>query len=99
MVMQILSKRALRLFWEKHPQAEAPLKTWFAVTSKARWANFVELQQSLNSADQVGDSRVIFNIGGNKYRLVARVSYQYGRVMVKFIGTHKEYDDINPETV
>jgi mRNA interferase HigB len=97
--MQILSKRTLRLFWEKHPQAETPLKVWFATVSKAQWANFVEVKASFNSADLVGDSRVIFDIGGNKYRLIARVSYQYGRVMVKFIGTHKEYNDIDPETV
>ncbi|MDE8346928.1 MAG: type II toxin-antitoxin system HigB family toxin [Acidocella sp.] len=99
MPMQILSKRTLRLFWEKHHQAESPLKTWFMLTSKARWSNFIEVKATFNSADQVGDSRVIFDIAGNKYRLVARVSYAYGRVMVKFIGTHDEYNDINPETV
>lgn len=97
--MQILSKRALRTFWEKHPQAETPLKNWYAVVDQAKFATPAELKMLFNSADVVGDSRVIFDIGGNKYRLVVRISYTYGRVMVKFIGTHAEYDDINPETV
>ncbi len=97
--MQVLSKSTLRSFWEKHPQAETPLKVWFATVSKAQWANFAALKATFGSADLVGDGRVIFNIGGNKFRLVARVSYEYKRVMVKFIGTHKDYDDIDPETV
>jgi len=97
--MQVLAKSALRAFWEQHPQAETPLKMWHAIVSKAAWKNFAELKASFGSADMVGDSRVVFNIGGNKFRLVARVSFEYGRVMVKFIGTHKDYDKIDPETV
>ncbi len=76
-----------------------PLKVWHAIVSKASWANFAELKATFGTADMIGDSRVIFNICGNKYRLVARISFAYGRVMVKFIGTHKDYDDIDPETV
>ncbi len=72
---------------------------WHAIVSKASWANFAELKATFGTADMIGDSRVIFNIGGNKYRLVARISFAYGRVMVKFIGTHKDYDDIDLETV
>ncbi len=97
--MQILAKSALRRFWEIHKQAETPLKLWYAVVSDAKWANYAELKATFGTADMIGDSRVIFNIGGNKYRLVARISFAYGRVMVKFIGTHKDYDDIDPETV
>jgi len=97
--MQILAKSALRRFWERHKQAETPLKLWYAVVSDAKWANYADLKATFGTADIIGDSRVIFNIGGNKYRLVARISFAYGRVMVKFIGTHKDYDDIDPETV
>jgi mRNA interferase HigB len=97
--VQILAKSALRRFWEIHKQAETPLKLWYAVVSDAKWANYAELKATFGTADMIGDSRVIFNIGGNKYRLVARISFAYGRVMVKFIGTHKDYDDIDPETV
>jgi mRNA interferase HigB len=97
--LQVLAKSALRRFREEHPQAEMPLKVWHAIVSKASWANFAELKATFGTADMIGDSRVIFNICGNKYRLVARISFAYGRVMVKFIGTHKDYDDIDPETV
>jgi mRNA interferase HigB len=97
--LQVLAKSALRRFWEERPQAETPLKMWHAIVSKASWANFAELKATFGTADMIGDSRVIFNIGGNKYRLVARISFAYGRVMVKFIGTHKDYDDIDLETV
>ena len=97
--MQIIAKRTIRLFWEKHPQAETPLRLWFANVSAAQWAGPADVRAQFGSADFVADNRVIFDIGGNKYRLVAHISYLYGRVLVKFIGTHSEYDRINPETV
>lgn len=97
--MQIIARRTLRAFWEKHPQAEAPLKLWFAMVSKARWTGPADVKAMFRSADFVGGNRVIFDLGGNKYRLVAYVAYEYGRVLIKFVGTHKEYDRIDPETV
>jgi mRNA interferase HigB len=97
--MQIIAKRTIRLFWEQHPQAETPLRVWFASVSSAKWNGPADIRSTFGSADFVADNRVIFDIGGNKYRLVAHVSYTYGRVLVKFIGTHKEYDRIDPETV
>ena len=98
--MHVLSLGPLRDFWTREPDAETPLKTWFKIVSAAAWNNFAELKATFGSADAVGDSRVIFNIGGNKYRIVARIAYSpFYRVMVKFVGTHEEYDQINPETV
>ncbi|MDT8870338.1 type II toxin-antitoxin system HigB family toxin [Komagataeibacter rhaeticus] len=97
--MQVIALKTLRAFWEKHPQAEAPLRAWHRVVSKAEWAGTADIREMARSADFVADNRVIFNIGGNKYRLIVRVSYEYKRVLVKFIGTHREYDKINPETV
>ncbi len=97
--MQIIAKRTLRQFWERHPQAETPLKVWFAMVSKAEWSGPVDVRAMFGSADFVADNRVIFDIGGNKFRIVARVSYRFKRVLVKFIGTHREYDQINPEVV
>jgi mRNA interferase HigB len=99
MNMQIIAKRTIRLFWEQHPQAETPLRVWFANVSNVKWSGPADIRAAFGSADFVADNRVIFDIGGNKYRLVAHVSYAYGRVLVKFIGTHKEYDRIAPETV
>ena len=80
--------------------AEGPIRAWFAATTKAHWDNPAELKRQFGSTvDFVGDNRVIFDLGGNKYRLVVHVSFAFGRVLVKFIGTHSEYDRINPETV
>lgn len=98
--MQILSKRALRQFWEIHPQAEAPLRTWYMLVDKAEWNTPNEIKALFGAnVDFVADNRVIFDIGGNKFRLIVHVSYPFRRVLVKFVGTHAEYDRINPETV
>lgn len=97
--MQLIAKRTLRLFWEKYPQAETPLKLWFALVKQATWSGPADIRAQFSSADFVGDNRVIFDIGGNKYRLVVHVSYTYGRALIKFVGTHKDYDRIDPERV
>jgi len=98
--MYVLSLGKLRDFWATEPQAEKPLRAWFKIVTAATWNNFAEVKATFGSADAVGDSRVIFDIGGNKYRIVARLAYDpYYRVMVKFVGTHQQYNAINPETV
>ena len=98
--MQVIARRTLRRFWERHPQAEGPLKVWFAVATGANWTSPAEMKRQFGaSVDFVSDNRVIFDIGGNKYRLVAHISYEFGRVLVKFVGTHAEYDRIDPDTV
>jgi mRNA interferase HigB len=98
-MVQIIAKRTIRQFWEKHPRAEMPLRLWFATVSAAKWTGPPDVRAAFGAADFVADNRIIFDIGGNKYRLVAQFSYSFGRVLVKFIGTHSEYDRINPETV
>ncbi|GLK78050.1 hypothetical protein GCM10008171_33040 [Methylopila jiangsuensis] len=97
--MQIIARRTLKAFWDVHPDAETPLAVWFKRVEKADWSGPQDVKDMFGSADFVADDRVIFNIGGNKYRLIVRVSYPFKRVMIKFVGTHKEYDKINPETV
>jgi mRNA interferase HigB len=98
--VQIIAKRTLKLFWLKHPPAEGPLRAWFAVVSRAVWRGPADVKTMFGaSVDFVADDRVIFDIGGNKYRLVVHVAYRFKRVLIKFIGTHKEYDRIDPETV
>ncbi len=73
---------------------------WHKDVSSARWRNWAELKADYASADAVGDERVVFNIGGNKYRIVARVAYApHFRVMIKFVGTHAEYDRIDARSV
>jgi mRNA interferase HigB len=96
--VQVIAKRTLKLFWERHPPAEIPLRAWHATVSAAAWGGPADVKAHFRSADFIGDNRVIFNIGGNKYRLVAHVAYAYQRVLVKFVGTHAEYDRIDRET-
>ena len=98
--MQIIALRTLKEFWARHPPAEGPIKAWFATVDKARLGSPAEIKRQFGATvDFVGDNRVIFDLGGNKYRLLVHISYEFGRVLVKFIGTHAEYDRINPETV
>ncbi len=99
MAMQIIAKRRLTEFWTQHPRAETPLRNWFALVRQAEWGGPADIRAMFGSADFVADNRVIFDIGGNKFRLVSRVSYSFKRVLVKFVGTHKDYDKINLETV
>jgi mRNA interferase HigB len=99
-LMQIVAKRTLREFWEKHNQAESPLSVWYVLVSRADWVGPADVKAMFGSTvDFVGDNRLIFDIGGNKYRLVAHVAYPFKRVLIKFVGTHKDYDGIDPETV
>ncbi|HEX3429400.1 MAG TPA: type II toxin-antitoxin system HigB family toxin [Rhizomicrobium sp.] len=98
--MQVIAKRTLKRFWLKHAAAEQPLRNWHAVVAKADWKRPADAKAMFGAAvDFLGDNRLIFDIGGNKYRLVVHVSYAYRRVLIKFIGTHKDYDRIDPETV
>ena len=98
--MQVIARRTLVEFWERHPQAQRPIRVWFAVVGKARWKGPADVKAQFGTTvDFVGDNRLIFDLGGNKYRLVVHASYAYGRVLIKFIGTHADYDRIDPETV
>ena len=98
--MQIIAKSTLQTFWKKEPRAEAPLRAWYAVASQANWTGPADVKGAFGTTiDFVGDNRVIFDIGGNKYRLIVHFAYPYRRALIKFVGTHKEYDKINPETI
>jgi len=94
--MRVMSRKTLRKFWEQrgHEDAEQPLKAWFR-EALARWVNPAQVKAAYRSASIVGDNRIVFNIAGNKYRLVVRVNYPYGTVYIRFIGTHLEYDEID----
>ena len=84
----------------RYPLAEGPIRAWLAVTARARWSSPNDIKRQFGTTvDFVGDNRVIFDLCGNKYRLIVHVSYAFRRVLVKFVGTHAEYDRIDPETV
>ena len=95
------SRKALRLFWERteYADAEQPLKAWFREASNADWASPAAIKAAFGNASIVANNRVVFNIGGNKYRLVVRVNYPYRVLYVRFVGTHAQYDRINLEEV
>ena len=98
--MQVIARRTLKQFWAHHPQAEGLIRVWFAISGAAQWTGPQDIKRQFGSTvDFVGDNRVIFDLGGNRYRLVVHVSFTFGRILVKFIGTHADYDRIDPETV
>ena len=97
--MNVVTHRRLRSFWAEHADAEGPLTAWFEIARKAEWKDTHAVRADFRSADFVADNRVIFNIGGNRYRLIVRISYEYKQVLVKFVGTHADYDKIDAATV
>jgi mRNA interferase HigB len=89
--MRVIKRGALVQFWQKHSDAKSSLEAWYGVMRGATWKTPAELRQVYANADLVG-RRTVFNIAGNKYRLIARVNYQTQRVFVLYILTHAEYD-------
>ncbi len=97
--MRVIKLAPLKSFWQRFPDAEQPLRAWFADAEKSTWANHNVIKEHYANASIIGNNRVVFNVGGNKYRLVVAVSYQAGIILIKFVGTHQEYDQIDAETV
>ncbi len=97
--MRIISKRKLREFWEKHSDAKKYLQAWHADVKQAQWVSPNSIKRIYRNASIVGNNRVVFNIKGNDYRLVAAINYSFKIVYIRFIGTHKAYDKINVETI
>lgn len=90
--MHVITKKRLKEFWEKHPDAEVPLRAWHSLIQKGVYTTPHELREAFPTVDFVGNGRAIFDIGGNKYRLVADVRYEIGRVFIVKVMTHAEYD-------
>ena len=97
--MRIIKRSTLRDFWERHPDAEQPLKAWFQEARRAVWNNSHDVKARYRSASVIGHSRVVFNIAGNRYRLVVAFNYSYCIAYIRFVGTHADYDRIDVETV
>jgi mRNA interferase HigB len=94
--MRVISRKTLREFWTKHAKAEEPLRAWYKLTSAAEWANFQDIKATFGAADAVkvasGKTVIVFDIGGNNYRMIAAVHYNTQVVYVLRILTHPEYD-------
>lgn len=97
--MRIISIRILREFWERHPQAEIPLRGWYAEVSNADWKTPAEIKAIYRNASFLANNRVVFNIKGNDFRLVIAVRYTQGLMFVRYVGTHAEYDRIDAATI
>ena len=99
--MRIIARKTLRLFWDQpeFSDSEQPLRAWFREASQADWKNPAEIKAAYRSASIVGANRIVFNIAGNKYRLVVKVNYPYRVIYIRFVGTHAQYDRINVEEV
>ena len=97
--MRIISRKNLREFWERHPNARASLEAWFADVKHADWQTPNDIKTIYRNVSFVANNRVIFNIKGNKYRLIVVVQYTYKLVYIRFVGTHEEYDEIDATTI
>ncbi|AKQ47463.1 hypothetical protein TH63_03265 [Rufibacter radiotolerans] len=97
--MNVISLKKIKEYYTQNAGAKLPLTSWYKTTKHAEWKDLNALKKDFPSADLVKDGRVVFNIKGNHYRLVARVSFQYKSIMVKWIGTHAEYDKIDAGTI
>lgn len=97
--MRIISRRRLVEFWNSHPDAEQPLRAWYAEIRKANWKSPAEIKATYRSVSILSDNRVVFNIKGNTYRLVVIVEYSQGKMFIRFVGTHAEYNRIDATTI
>jgi len=96
---RIFAKSTLKKYWEKHPDSEQYLKTWYDTAMNSDWKTPNNIKQTYSNASILKEARVVFNIKGNDYRLVAKFNFEKQWIFIKFIGTHKEYDKINAETI
>ncbi len=96
---RIFSKGTLREYWEKHPETEQYLKTWYDTSMNADWKNPIDVKNTYANASILKNQRIVFNIKGNSYRLIAKFNFEKQWIFIRFIGTHAEYDRINAETI
>lgn len=96
---RIIAKKTLRLFWEKHADSEQYLKTWYETARISDWKSPSDIKKYYANASILKDSRVVFNIKGNSYRLIVKFNYQRQWAFIRFIGTHSEYDRVNAEII
>jgi mRNA interferase HigB len=100
--MRVIAKRTLIQFWENnsnYEDARAPLEAWYQEAKQAKWLSPSDIKVKYRSASILKGGRVIFNIAGNKYRLVVAINFDKQIIYIRFIGTHKQYDNIAPEII
>ncbi|MBL7791635.1 MAG: type II toxin-antitoxin system HigB family toxin [Saprospiraceae bacterium] len=97
--MVIISKAILRDFGQLHPDAVEALNTWYRIVKDEDWRSISDIRNVFNSVDYIGNDRFVFNIRGNRYRLIAMIFFDIRTVYIRFVGTHKEYDDIDASNI
>jgi mRNA interferase HigB len=100
--MRVIALSTLKTFWTddpKHSDASGPTLSWYREVLKAQWSKPSEVKDQFGNASILRDGRVVFNIGGNKYRIVVWINYAYKVVYIRFIGTHEQYDEIDAQTI
>ncbi len=95
--MRVIARSTLEIFWKRHPDSEQALRSWYQEASRATWKLPPDIKAQYRNASILKGSRVVFNISGNKYRLLVEVVYPIGVIYVKFVGPHDLYDKINAE--
>jgi len=97
--VRIIARSTLRAFWERHADAEQPLKAWFHDVSSMQWQTPADIKRVYANASILPNNRVVFNIKGNDYRLIVHVRYDIGIIFIRFVGTHQEYDKVDATTI
>lgn len=98
-MFNIITRKTLLEYCKRYPDAAVALQVWYHELVKSEFKNFDELKKVYSSVSLVGDDRVVFNIMGNKYRLVVRIAFEYKAIQIKWFGTHAEYDKVDVATV
>ena len=97
--MRIIAHRTIVKYGKQYPDAKIALDSWYKTVKTAVWKDFQDIKNTFNSVDYVGNQRYTFNIKGNNYRLVGKILFVQQIIYIRFIGTHKEYDEINCSTI
>lgn len=97
--MVVISYGTLKAFYDRHPDAEEALNNWYKLVLSSDWSQLSDIKQVFNSVDYVGNDRFVFNIRGNRYRLIAMILFNIRTVFIRFVGTHAEYDKIDSSVI
>ena len=93
--MRIISRKALRIFRERHPDAQQSLQSWYIDVKHSNWKKPADIKTVYQTASFLSNNRFVFNIKGNQYRIIVVVEYKHGNVYIRFVGTHQEYDRVD----
>jgi mRNA interferase HigB len=97
--MRVIAKSTLKAFWLKHADAEVPLKTWYKIIEKADWNDAHDVKKTYADASVIGNNRIVFNIKGNRYRIVVYIVFKFGKIFIRFVGTQQQYDRIDAKMI